>query len=131
MNKRKVIYLCCPYSHDDASVREARFRIACRVAMKLMEMGYVVYSPISQSHAIEQVCGIRKPWSPFWKRQDSALLDKSDMIYIVGINGWPDSVGVTYERKRAKRAGKPERFLTRAYLTETCGLTREEINVGD
>jgi len=85
MNKRKVIYLCCPYSHDDASVREARFRIACRVAMKLME---------------------------------------------VGINGWPDSVGVTYERKRAKRAGKPERFLTRAYLTETCGLTREEINVG-
>ena len=50
-----MIYLACPYSHDDSSVREHRFHAACRAAAQLIRAGHVVFCPVVHSHPLAEV----------------------------------------------------------------------------
>lgn len=106
-----MIYLACPYSHPDPSVREARFRAANGAAAWLMARGEIVFSPISHSHPIAQQCDLPKDFE-FWRRQDEAMIALCDEVAVLVIDGVADSRGVMLETSYAIALGKQVRYLT-------------------
>lgn len=103
-----MIYLMCPYTSHDPSVRELRFELACQAAAQLMKEGEVVFSPITHGHHIV-------PYLPdalahdhrFWMEQCLPILLKCDWVYLLPLWGWTASQGIRVELETARQAGIP------------------------
>lgn len=92
-----MIYLALPYSHPVASVVQQRYEVSLDVAVRLMQNGEVIISPIAHSHAI----AMRNPAiaNDFesWRELDETLILASDTVYVLTLEGWEDSYGVQQE----------------------------------
>ena len=91
-----MIYLACPYSHEDHEVMIKRFKAACFVAGNLMRQNTSVYSPISHSHSICDFGGIGYK-DPVWYGYDLWYVDRCEDMMVVDIDGWKESKGVALE----------------------------------
>jgi nucleoside 2-deoxyribosyltransferase len=100
-----MIYLASPYSHRDVHVREWRFQQACRAAAALLRAGLTVFSPIAHSHPIAQH-GMPMSWE-FWSRMDREYLSRCDVLAVLTLPGWRESVGVQAEIALAQELGLP------------------------
>lgn len=101
-----LIYLASPYTHMKEEVRVKRYEEAARVAGKLMDNGYTVYSPIAHSHPIEHFMdGDRN--HDFWMRQCIDMLRRCDALYVLAIDGWDKSKGVQEEIAIAQMINMP------------------------
>jgi len=78
-----------------------RFNKVSYVAGDLMKQGYCVISPITHSHTIAELQDMPKDWG-FWKSQDLTLLSKCDILYVLQLDGWKESIGVNAEIEYAK-----------------------------
>lgn len=107
---RPLVYLAVPYSHPDPAIQEQRFRAANRVAGILMERGHVVFSPISHSHPIAEDYDLPREWA-FWEAQDVAFLSVSSTLFVLAIDGWRESRGVTAEIAIAEERQIPVRLI--------------------
>ncbi len=101
-----MIYLAVPYTHHSPVVRHNRFEHVNRFAAWLMQQGYPIFSPISHSHPIEEHFTETKTWE-FWQLQDLPILRQCDRLFVLCIDGWRESVGVTAEIAEASRLGIP------------------------
>lgn len=90
-----MIYLASPYSHDDPAIREKRFEIVCRAAADFMREGFHIFSPIAHTHPILQY-GLPKGWE-FWKPYDREFLVFCRELWVLRMDGWRKSVGVSAE----------------------------------
>lgn len=106
----KKIYLACPYSHSEESVRLSRFEIVSNVAGMLLKKGYIVFSPISHSHPIALVNDLPLGFE-FWREFDESFIDWCDELWILTLSGWSASNGIRQEIKYAKQSGKPVRKI--------------------
>lgn len=98
-----LTYLACPYSHCDGGVRQARYEAATKAAAWLVtKFGYNVFSPITHSHPLATIGGLRSDWK-FWKRIDTEYLECSERIVVLTLPGWEESEGVTEEIEIMKR----------------------------
>lgn len=104
-----MIYLASPYSHPEVTIREQRFRDACRAAAQLLASGLTVFSPIVHGHPLVDH-GLPTDWS-FWKRFDRDHLVRCDEVVVLMLDGWQESVGVAAEIQIAGELGKPVRYL--------------------
>ena len=109
MNKQ-IIYLACPYSHESREVRLARFHAANLAAGKLMEKGHIVFSPISHTHPIAEACALPLGWE-FWRHFDESYLSISAGLFVLCIDGWRESAGVTAEIAIASQLGLPIKYI--------------------
>lgn len=105
------IYLCVPYSHPDAVVRQSRFEAANKAAAKLMSDGNVVFSPISHSHPVALHMDGMANDCEFWLDQDRAFLSMSKRVVVLKIYGWDKSKGIGVEVSEALRAGVPVEYM--------------------
>ena len=101
-----VIYLASPYSSDDPRKRHERFRLACLVAGKLMLDGHHIFSPIAHTHPIAKFCDLPKGYD-FWEKYDRDILAKCGAVFVLAIDGWRESKGVTAELAIARELGLP------------------------
>ena len=106
--KSGIVYLACPYTHDDPAVRRARFEAVNRLAARLIAAGVVVYSPISFSHPICET-GVDVAWE-FWAEHDLAFLAVCDSMLVYCLDGWDRSVGIRAEIEACARMGKPVKY---------------------
>jgi len=104
---KEFVYLACPYSHPDKTVMEKRFRLANIIAGQLMQMDYLVFSPISHSHPIADVCNVDAIDYKFWLRQDAAIFIHCEIMMVLTIDGWKESYGVGRELEWAKTYDMP------------------------
>lgn len=104
-----LIYLASPYSHPDRAVRQARFRIANRVAAELMTRGSLIFSPLSMSVPIAEEAGLPDDWS-FWSVFDRALISRCQKMIVIDIEGLAESVGVRAEIAIANELGIPVEY---------------------
>jgi nucleoside 2-deoxyribosyltransferase len=104
-----MIYLASPYSHKDPEIREQRFQSVCKHAARLMRQGHTVLSPIAHSHPIAQY-DLPKDWN-FWKNQDEEMMKACDVVYVLMIDGWQESIGVTAEIQWAKENNIPVVYM--------------------
>ncbi len=80
MKESKLVYLCCPYTFN----AELSFKIANEVAADLMSQGYVVFSPVSQSHPIADYLDPELRYDQkFWMAQDLPMVAKCDELVAV------------------------------------------------
>ena len=96
---RKMIYLACPYTHPDLSVREHRFDLSARAAAYLIAQGNIVYSPITMTHPIDRhlADGEGTLGSDFWVDFDEAFMEHCSELILLKIEGWQKSSGVRRE----------------------------------
>ena len=107
----KLVYLAVPYSHKDPAVEQYRFDTVNRVAADLMKRGYAVFSPITQSVVLKQVGDLPKTWD-YWKQIDTVFLKRCDILVVLMLDGWAQSVGVQAEIEIAKANSIPIFYIT-------------------
>jgi hypothetical protein len=106
----ELIYLATPYSHDDTYVKEYRFLAVNKVASVLLARGEFVFSPISHTHPIAKVGKLPGDWE-YWLNFDKAFLERCSKLYVLMLDGWKESSGVTAEIKIAKELGIEIEYL--------------------
>ena len=110
INNKKLVYLAGPYINEDKKVMLKRFKKFNKVAGKLMDTKDVyVFSPISHGHPIHS--SVEHPAS-FWLAFSIGMLEKCDEMYILDIEGWKESVGVTAEIEFAREHNIPIKMVT-------------------
>jgi hypothetical protein len=93
----KMIYLACPYTHNQQEVRFMRQKLADRYAARLTDHA-AVFSPITHGPRLEPHLPERlKTSHAFWMRQCLPILRKSDAMYLLPLDGWRESKGVQEE----------------------------------
>jgi len=104
------VYLACPYNSPWRIVRWLRYRKITKIAGNYMLEGYIVFSPITHSHPIHNFQSKELFTHTFWLNQDRRFLDWADVLVVIKIPGWKDSVGVDWEVKYMQKAKKPYVF---------------------
>ena len=106
----KIIYLAGPYTHDLYDVRVHRYFMLSEISAYLMEVGYIVFSPISHSHIISTYLDNSCDGS-FWLLQDLPFLLISDMVVVAKMDGWQKSDGIKKEKKIANKFEIPVHYI--------------------
>jgi hypothetical protein len=116
-NKRKLIYLACPYSDASAAVRLQRFEEATKAAAALIRQGHFVFSPITMTHPIDlEMAGTDETLgSDFWVAFDEAFMERCDLFVLLPLEGWQKSKGVRREMEFFQAARKPLMVLSDDY----------------
>ena len=104
------IYLGQPYSHPDLEVMELRARAGGRVAAALLNDGLSVYAPIVAWHEVAKLHQLPRTFE-FWRELDLGWLDLCDELYVLTLDGWLESAGLTAEIAHAQATGKRIVFL--------------------
>jgi hypothetical protein len=104
VNDRPLVYLACPYTHEDPQVALYRVDIANQVAGALIKRGMFVFSPITHSHPIATTCGLPGDWQ-FWQKYDEAFLSCCHTLIVLCLLDWEKSVGVHAEIEIARTHG--------------------------
>ncbi|GAF67587.1 unnamed protein product, partial [marine sediment metagenome] len=96
------VYLACPYSDPDPEVEKWRVEMADKAAAYLMELEYIVFSPITHSSRLSKYLGKASDDHDFWLKQDAAWLEACEELYVLRLPGWKKSFGVAWELGYAK-----------------------------
>lgn len=104
--KGKKVYLAIPYKNMEAE----SFRVANNVAAHFLNKGAIVYSPISQGHAISQEASLPIE-REFWANIEKEFIPWCDELIIIlfgrnGMKNIDNSKGCQAEIKLAKILGK-------------------------
>lgn len=106
------IYLAAPYTDPNPAVRELRYAMTNQFAARLMEAGFAVFSPISQSHEIARYLPPSLLMDhDHWMRMDLPLLERSILLVVLKLPGWEQSRGVDAEIRHARQCGIPTAFM--------------------
>lgn len=109
---RQIIYLACPYTHPDETIRRDRVELASMVAAKLMLDGAVVFSPITHGHAIaEHLPPATAAKHEFWMDQCLPFLAVAKELIILPMLGWRLSRGIADEFEAFRNRGLPTFFI--------------------
>lgn len=108
-----MIYLAIPYS----GIEELSFKISCMVTAFLMKTGKTVYSPIVHGHILATKYDLPADWE-FWLKHDLDILCRCDELYVVTLDGWDESFGVSAEIEEALSMGMPVTFIDPAPFLE-------------
>ena len=103
---RIEVYLAAPYSHQNPGVRARRLERINRYTAKLIRGGVTVFSLITYTGALAEKDGLPGDWA-FWKGLDEAFLRMCRVVYVLGLPGWKQSVGVAAEIALARELGMP------------------------
>ena len=101
-----MLYLACPYSHPDETIRQRRYHLACRAAAKLMKAGIVVFSPLANTVPAIEFGGLELSHHGFL-RLDLPMLRRCDELLVLCLDGWQESIGVQQELGEAIAFHKP------------------------
>lgn len=105
------IYLACPYSHEDEQIKQVRFFKCLEQARYLTSIGHGVFAPIVSGHMLvsgmPEHLGVWKHWA--WL--DEAALAACELLEVMCMDGWTESVGIGHEVRRAKWLFKNIEYL--------------------
>lgn len=107
------LYLAAPYWSDNALLRGRRARDTSRLAARLMEAGFTVFSPIS--HGVGIAPFVREDFrndNSFWLAQDFDMLSYATILAVHCLEGWQHSNGVQREIEEAQRLSLPLEYLS-------------------
>jgi len=109
----QIVYLASPYTSGTASQRKRRFEMCNTAAAKLIEAGYIVFSPITMTHPIDLLLAKKEQTlgSDYWVKFDEAFMKMCSAIVILCIDGWRESKGVKREIEYFRKNGKKVEYL--------------------
>lgn len=103
----EVVYLACPYVHENPAIMDYRVKQATEKAAELMLQGYNVFSPLTHSDPIADELDDETRFNhDFWLSRDIQLIQRCvDEIHVLCLEGWEESKGVGMELDEARRLG--------------------------
>lgn len=101
-----MIYLASPYSHKDPAVMAERAEAVAAAAAHFMRQGHIIYCPIAAWHWVALRHDLPKDW-PTWRKLDFGFVRHAREVWVLALDGWDTSVGVTAEREMAVLLGLP------------------------
>lgn len=117
----KRVYLASPYSSGKVSksmtanlgseptrqaIMKERARLVREATATLMERGVNAYSPIAHGHDLPVSRNLVTS-DEFWRPFNEDEIDRSDEVWVLMLDGWDTSTGVTREIAYAIKTGKP------------------------
>jgi hypothetical protein len=96
-----MIYVASPYTHRDRQRMEVRYHAACDFTARLLNDKMWCYSPIVHCHELAKQFDLPRDFE-FWKEYNIAMLNVCNKLFILGIDGWKESTGVTAELECAR-----------------------------
>jgi hypothetical protein len=81
---------------------------------------HLLYSPIAYMAPAERNYGLPGDFK-FWEKLDKAAISRSDVLWVLMLDGVADSTGVRAEVAYAQKSGKPVELV---YLTEDYPIVR-------
>lgn len=111
-----MIYLASPYTNRSSAVEDIRYRQVRRATAALLKEGLQVFSPVLYSHPLYVhspwlTKNMENPWEELWKPLDFAFLRRCDEVWVLMIQGWRHSRGVSDEIAEALRMNMPVCYL--------------------
>lgn len=105
-----MYYLASPYNHASAEVRQERYEAAVRALAELLHHGKITFSPIVHHHPVACLRDLGRGWD-FWKKVDTEYLKRCDVLVVLTLDGWRESVGVRAEIEIAELLGMPIQYM--------------------
>ncbi|HWT40364.1 MAG TPA: DUF1937 family protein [Dongiaceae bacterium] len=100
-----LYYLASPYSHKDKRIMEYRYMLVAAAAAELYTRGYNLLEPIGAGHPLAIRYDLPQGYE-YWKRRDELMIERSDGVIVLMIDGWKESKGVQAEIEHALSIGK-------------------------
>ncbi len=106
-----MIYLAQPYTHELPSVMLERFEAGVHMAALLMARGHVMIAPIVHSHPVFVAHPETSASFDQWQKLDETLILASSEVWVLCIDGWRKSYGVSKKIDFAEYHGIPIRYI--------------------
>jgi len=106
-----LIYLGQPYTDPDPHVMTNRYAHGRRAAASLFSDGLHVYAPIVAWHDAAKVHQLPTDWKR-WRDQDLDFLERCDELYVLCLDGWAGSQGLSAEIAYATDHNMPITMLS-------------------
>lgn len=104
-------YLASPYSSPDLDTMIKRYKEAMKATKWLLEQRIWTYSPIVHCHEIAVAFGLPRDFA-FWHEYNRAMLESSERMLILTLEGWQKSGGVAEEVEHCRHLGLPVNYLS-------------------
>ena len=91
-----IIFISSPYTHASKAVEAERERRVRDFTAYLLRSGIQAFSPIVYGHAIATAHDLPTDWK-FWQDFCLTYLERSAAMYVLMLEGWDVSTGVTAE----------------------------------
>lgn len=107
--KNELLYLACPYRHEDLAVQKKRIAAVAFAAKELFLQGRPVFSPLTHN---DFFCRLypeieKEQWMQF----DLSILAGCTTLAVLKLDGWEQSKGVRREIDFAQQRGLPIEYL--------------------
>lgn len=92
-----MIFLASPYSHHDPSIRLQRYYAALQFTVRAVAKGIPLFSPIVYGHCISQHAAPLPYDAEYWEKINDPILSSALELWVLQLDGWQQSLGVTRE----------------------------------
>lgn len=107
-----MIFISSPYSSIDPEIVLDRYEKVCLFCAKMLREGYFVLSPIAHGHAIASFdSNLPVDWA-FWNNYCTTMIERSDEVWVLMLDGWEQSTGVKGEIEIATKLNKTIKYVT-------------------
>lgn len=107
---KKIVYLASPYSHPDESVVNERFDRISLIASILNSKSIVSLSPITYGHTLLSYTKMPSDWE-FWRNFCLSFLQHSSELWVIKMEGWNRSPGISEEIEFAIKNSIPVKYI--------------------
>ena len=125
MSKNELIYVACPYTHQDPKIVQLRYAVSAQVARQLFKEGLMVFAASMHNSLIAAMSGVGDQFSK-WVEFNHLMIERVDKLIVVTMEGWEQSRGVQDQIDYAKKLGKhiemiaPPEELVKAVWEQIC-----------
>lgn len=110
MNKNELIYLACPYTHEDPKISHLRYVVSVHVAGHLFKQGLMVFAASMHNAFIGTMTGLGDKFST-WQPFNHTMIEHVDKLMVLTMEGWEQSQGVQDQIEYAKKLNKPVEMI--------------------
>lgn len=110
LNPNSYIYVANPYSNADKMVMRMRAELVIQYAAYLYNKNVIVFSPIAHGEAVALKYDLPTDYA-YWKASCEAFISHCKAVYVLCLEGWRESTGVTAEIKFAKGLGIEVKYV--------------------
>ena len=121
------IYLAAPYTSKKPQLVDLRVKAINKTAALFMRQKHLVYSPISHCHAIA-IDNDLPTDAEYWRIQNESFIDWCEIITILTLPSWQNSLGVKAEIAYGKKKNKKICFYPYPNYTDNTFLPLESNN---
>lgn len=101
-----MIYLALPYSSTVMALKEERYKNAMKCMACLLGKGEIVFCPIVMCHPIAVAYELPGT-ADFWRSFNKAFFSNCEVLGVLMLDGWRESIGVQEEIGWAKHLRMP------------------------